>query len=267
MVCRVELVAEVRAWLGGLRVSDPVAAGFVDDALSALADEGAALGPPLVVAVESPGDPEAGLDDWYQRRLQRLQEMRRGLADVATSRQRADLLVGDIEASIATLDARLQGALGQADDEGAAQLRTELSERREHLATMREEQASLHRREQELDAVARRATADTDLFRIQKESIKADYVVARARAIAAEAAAADDDTSTGARPSLPAFLELRPARLGVRELRILFALHPPDTAVLLYADVTVGETPTWHGAALPAAQERYASYIAQSTDR
>ena len=44
---RIRMVPEVAGWLGQLRDADPGTAGIVDDALAALRDQGASLGPPL----------------------------------------------------------------------------------------------------------------------------------------------------------------------------------------------------------------------------
>jgi hypothetical protein len=65
---RIRIVPEVEAWLDELRNSDPGAADLVDEALDALREGGAGLGPPLVVPVpaqtqETPPD----LDFSYQR--------------------------------------------------------------------------------------------------------------------------------------------------------------------------------------------------------
>jgi hypothetical protein len=51
---RIRAVPEVEAWLGELRGSDPGAADLVDEALDALREGGAGLGPPLVVPAEAP---------------------------------------------------------------------------------------------------------------------------------------------------------------------------------------------------------------------
>ena len=44
---RIRVVPEVEAWLRELRESDPGSAGLVDEAVDALREGGAGLGPPL----------------------------------------------------------------------------------------------------------------------------------------------------------------------------------------------------------------------------
>lgn len=54
---RIRMVPEVAGWLGQLRDADPGTAGIVDEALAALRDEGASLGPPVVIPVEVRPEP------------------------------------------------------------------------------------------------------------------------------------------------------------------------------------------------------------------
>ena len=54
---RIRMVPEVAGWLGQLRDADPGTAGVVDEALAALRDQGAGLGPPLVIPVEARPEP------------------------------------------------------------------------------------------------------------------------------------------------------------------------------------------------------------------
>src|ERR1700678_1040732 len=55
---RIRVVPEVEGWLSELSQDDPGAADLVDDALDALREGGAGLGPPLVVPVDETGSPE-----------------------------------------------------------------------------------------------------------------------------------------------------------------------------------------------------------------
>lgn len=80
MACRIEIVAEVAEWLDSLRRSNPLATRLVDEAVSSLARNGASLGAPLVVPLESVWDLPQALDQWYQDRLDHLLEVRRTMA-------------------------------------------------------------------------------------------------------------------------------------------------------------------------------------------
>ncbi|MGH3097937.1 MAG: type II toxin-antitoxin system RelE/ParE family toxin, partial [Streptosporangiales bacterium] len=65
---------------------------------------------------------------------------------------------------------------------------------------------------------------------------------------------------TAGSSSVPSFRELRPARLGERELRILFALQPSSVAVLLSADDTRQDAAAWYNQAIPQALDRYRTH-------
>lgn len=81
---RLRLHSEIRDWLTDLRGTQPELARRVGEAVVALLDTGERLGPPLVVPVESvfrpPVDPREALDYSYQRQLEGLQKIRRGVA-------------------------------------------------------------------------------------------------------------------------------------------------------------------------------------------
>jgi hypothetical protein len=94
--------------------------------------------------------------------------------------------------------------------------------------------------------------ASTDAFRTRKESLKASYVAAYSSLMAYEAMAAGDETSRTAEARLPGdviiaqmerelgqqawpqgLMELRPAGPDDTTVRILFAVEPPGTALLI----------------------------------
>ncbi len=101
---------EIRDRLTGLRGEEPELARLVGEAVLALLEAGENLGPPLVVALESvlqpPDDPREALDYSYQRQLESLTKVRRGVADVATSRKRVELQVAALERQAATAGQR-----------------------------------------------------------------------------------------------------------------------------------------------------------------
>ena len=112
---------EIRDWLTGLRGGEPGLARPIGEAVLALLDAGESLGPPLVVPLESvlqpPDDPREALDYSYQRQLESLTKVRRGVADVATSHKRIELQVATLERQAGKLAGQRERALeaGQAD--------------------------------------------------------------------------------------------------------------------------------------------------------
>src|SRR5260370_39613615 len=77
---------EIRDWLADLRDSDPPAAAQVGQALVALMEEGARLGPPLVVTLEGFAwelDLREELDVVYQARIEQMADLRQHLDEAA----------------------------------------------------------------------------------------------------------------------------------------------------------------------------------------
>ena len=101
---RIRMAPEVAGWLGQLRDTDPGTAGVVDEALTALRDQGASLGPPLVIPVEVRPEPaRLDLDQAYQRQLEMLARVRRAVAEMATARKRLELQIHQQEQAVTRL--------------------------------------------------------------------------------------------------------------------------------------------------------------------
>src|SRR5919108_5725239 len=76
-------------------------------------------------------DPREALDLSYERQLEMLQKMRRGVADVATSRKRIELQAQQLQARAAKLDTQARQAVSQ----GREDLAREALTRRAAIAT------------------------------------------------------------------------------------------------------------------------------------
>jgi hypothetical protein len=90
MSYRLQMSAEIHDWLTELRDSDPPTAVLAALALSALADAGDRLGPPLVIALASrlqPDEVPSALDRRYQAWLESTNATRRRVAEAATLRK------------------------------------------------------------------------------------------------------------------------------------------------------------------------------------
>src|SRR4051795_7837982 len=64
-------------------------------------------------ALDKMEDPRETLDYSYQRQLEMLAKVRRGVADVATSRKRVELQVNQLEAQAAKLQGQAEAAINQ----------------------------------------------------------------------------------------------------------------------------------------------------------
>jgi DNA-binding XRE family transcriptional regulator len=174
----------IREWLTGLRDTEPELARRAGEALLALIDAGEALGPPLVVPLESvllqAQDPREALDLSYQRQLEMMTQVRRGVADVATSRKRIELQLDALEQNAAKLAGQRENALaaGREDIAGAAASRE--AEIQEQLATLRRQHRVLAGEEERLTLASQRLQSKVEAFRVRKETLKASYTAAEA---------------------------------------------------------------------------------------
>ena len=129
-------------------------------------------------------DPRETLDYSYQKQLELLQQVRRGVADVATSRKRLELQAEQL----ASLAYKLQQ---QAVSGGRENLAREALTRRfatlEQLADLGRQHASLQAQETKLTRSAQRLQAKVEAFRTRKETIKATYTAAEAQTKMGEA--------------------------------------------------------------------------------
>ena len=173
---------EIRDWLAELRDTEPELARLVGEAVLALLDAGETLGPPLVVSLESalrpPDDPRDVLDYSYQRQLETLTKVRRGVADVATSRKRIELLVSTLERQAAKLASQREQALGAGNESLASEARSREAGAQQRLSELHRQLHTLTGEEERLTMASQRLQAKVEAFRVQKETIKARYTAA-----------------------------------------------------------------------------------------
>jgi phage shock protein A len=138
-------------------------------------------------ALDRAEDPRETLDYSYQRQLDLLAKVRRGVADVATSRKRVELQVNQLE-SQAT---KLQGQAEKAISVGREDLAREALTRKSGLATqigeLKAQHAQLQGEEEKLTLAQQRLQAKVESFRTRKETIKATYTAAEAQTKIGEA--------------------------------------------------------------------------------
>jgi len=203
---QLRLHREIRAWLTGLRDAEPEQARRVGEAMLALIDAGEALGPPLVVSLESvfgwPEDPREALDRSYERQLETLTEIRRGVAGVATSRKRLELQIASLEQQADRL-ARQRDEAERAGREDLADVaRSDAAAVVDQLSGLRRQYGGLRREEEKLAAASQRLQRKVEAFRMRKETLKASYTAAEASQTVREAMA--DLGEEAADPELPA---------------------------------------------------------------
>ncbi|GAA2497584.1 PspA/IM30 family protein [Streptomyces thermolineatus] len=138
-------------------------------------------------ALDRAEDPRDVLDHSYVQQQELLQKVRRGVADVATSRKRVDLQVHRLRQSAEKLEGQAQQALSVGREDLAREALTRRTAVNSQLAELQVRQASLQADEEKLSLAAQRLQAKVESFRSQKETIKATYTAAEAQTRITEA--------------------------------------------------------------------------------
>jgi phage shock protein A len=138
-------------------------------------------------ALDRAEDPRETLDYSYQKQLELLQKVRRGVADVATSRKRLELQVQQLQQQSDKLEAQGRQALGAGREDLAREALTRRSAIQQQLADLQTQHAALQGEEEKLTLASQRLQAKVDAFRTRKETIKATYTAAEAQTKIGEA--------------------------------------------------------------------------------
>ncbi|WP_406263767.1 PspA/IM30 family protein [Streptomyces sp. NBC_00191] len=138
-------------------------------------------------ALDRAEDPREVLDYSYEQQLQMLQKVRRGVADVATSRKRVELQVTQLQQSTGKLQGQAEQALAVGREDLAREALTRRTAVASQITDMQTQQASLKDQEEKLTLAAQRLQAKVDAFRTRKETIKATYTAAEAQTSITEA--------------------------------------------------------------------------------
>jgi phage shock protein A len=138
-------------------------------------------------ALDKAEDPRETLDYSYQKQLELLQKVRRGVADVATSRKRVELQLTRLQQESDKLRGQAQQALGAGREDLAREALTRRSGLDQQIADLTTQHAALQEKEEQLTQAAQRLQAKVESFRTRKETIKATYTAAEAQTRISEA--------------------------------------------------------------------------------
>ncbi|HEX8508852.1 MAG TPA: PspA/IM30 family protein [Propionibacteriaceae bacterium] len=138
-------------------------------------------------ALDKMEDPRQTLDYSYQKQLELLQKVRRGVADVATSRKRIELQANGLTTQADKLTAQAQKALEAGREDLAREALTRRSGLQQQLTDLQAQHAQLQGEEEKLVRASQRLQAKVDAFRTRKETIKASYSAAEAQSRIGEA--------------------------------------------------------------------------------
>ncbi len=122
------------------------------------------------------------LDETYRSQLSHLQKVRRGVADVATSRKRVEVQLARLAQEGATLDTESQAAVARGDDDTARAILTRKVALEQAADDLRERHGALLSDEQKLTSTADDLEQKIEAFRLRKDTLTARHSAAAARA-------------------------------------------------------------------------------------
>jgi phage shock protein A len=132
-------------------------------------------------ALDKMEDPRETLDYSYQRQLELLTKVRRGVADVATSRKRVELQMNQLQQQANKLQDQARKALSMGREDLAREALTRKASAQSQLDELQVQYAQLQAEEEKLTVASQRLQAKVDAFRTRKETIKATYTAAEAQ--------------------------------------------------------------------------------------
>ncbi|MDG6244722.1 MAG: PspA/IM30 family protein [Methanolobus sp.] len=126
-------------------------------------------------------DPRETMDYSYEKQLDMLQDVKRGVAEVATSKKRLQLQRAKLTQSMDKLDAQARESI-KVDREDLARLALERKNALVIQAQGLDKQiAELEKEQEKLVAAEKRLSTKVEVFRTKKETIKAQYSAAEAQ--------------------------------------------------------------------------------------
>jgi len=132
-------------------------------------------------------DPRETLDYSYEKQLEMVQKVRRGLADVATSRKRLELQQTQLKASAEKLEGQARQAVAAGKEDLAREALNRRAGIQSQLDGIDAQRTQLQAEEDKLTVALQRLQAKVEAFRTKKETIKATYTAAEAQTKIGEA--------------------------------------------------------------------------------
>lgn len=133
-------------------------------------------------------DPNETLDYSYEQQLALLQNVKRGVADVVTSKKRLQLQTTQLEQSLVKLETQARQALASGREDLARAALERKTAVQAQLRDLDGQVQGLEAQQEKLVASERQLSAKIEAFRSQKEVIKATYSAAEAQVRIGEAA-------------------------------------------------------------------------------
>jgi phage shock protein A len=133
-------------------------------------------------------DPGETLDYGYQKQVELLQNVKKGIADVTTSKKRLQMQTEKLQQQVVKLDTQARQALAQGREDLARMALERKNVAQTELQSLDEQIAQLATQQQQLTENEQRLRGKIEAFRTKKEVIKAQYSAAEAQVRISEAA-------------------------------------------------------------------------------
>ena len=122
------------------------------------------------------------LDQTYRTQATLLQQVRRAVADVATSRKRVELQLAALNQQISQLDDQARQAVGQGNDDEARSILARKVSLEKAATELAERHSDLKAEEGKLQDSAMKMEQDVEDFRARKDTLAARHTAASAQA-------------------------------------------------------------------------------------
>jgi phage shock protein A len=133
-------------------------------------------------------NPTETLDYSYEQMLEQLQNVKRGVADVVTSKKRIELQEQKLEQNVVKLETQARQAVGANREDLARQALEKKAIAQQQLQDMDTQVKGLEDQQEKLVAAQQQLESRVESFRSQKEVLKAQYSAAEAQVKVGEAA-------------------------------------------------------------------------------
>ena len=133
-------------------------------------------------------DPGETLDYGYQKQVELLQNVKKGIADVVTSKKRLQMQSSKLEQQVVKLDTQARQALSQGREDLARAALERKTVTQTELQSLDSQITELENQQEQLTANEKKLRTKIETFRTKKEVIKAQYSAAEAQVKISEAA-------------------------------------------------------------------------------
>jgi phage shock protein A len=133
-------------------------------------------------------DPEETLEYGYQKQVELLQNVKKGIADVTTSKKRIQMQSQKLEQQVVKLDTQARQALSQGKEDLARMALERKTVAQTELQSLDQQVTELEGQQEQLTKNEQKLRTKIEAFRTKKEVIKAQYSAAEAQVKISEAA-------------------------------------------------------------------------------